>query len=425
MGIWHTLKLNTIHKSITDRGADKLSVAKGNASPKINFNQLKEIFTDPYVVEMYKIGSVGSYLNIPNEWVGRIINGCAQRLPAENVFDFAKFLVDDYVTNKVIHGPSRIPIRDIGFGLSLTIEKTPANKKSAMADILAKHDFGRIIFGKGPYLYFIEWLAIGLNPKEFDDILTRTKFLAEAPSNEHMKELIIDDHFIGVIARNALLNAEPNLREKFESEKIIEDIRVKETIKQQYTEQARKIVEIAFSHCKGAHTKSINDTISNKKRMFSFIDNNLMDDENIAYRAKLHWIVFFWPIICFLISTTIFVFFYNNGTLEDAIIFACLPMVVTVLTSIGPFVNYFTSEFGVTDKRVVAKFGFIKRRSLEVLIKKVESILVDQSILGRILGYGTVVIIGSGATKERFAKIQTPLNFRKKVQEQISAIGNE
>ena len=77
----------------------------------------------------------------------------------------------------------------------------------------------------------------------------------------------------------------------------------------------------------------------------------------------------------------------------------------------------YADEFAVTNKRVIVKTGLISRRTLEMNLSKIESVNVDQSIMGRILGYGTITIIGTGGTRESFPKIAEPLLFRKKFQE--------
>ncbi len=71
---------------------------------------------------------------------------------------------------------------------------------------------------------------------------------------------------------------------------------------------------------------------------------------------------------------------------------------------------------------MIAKVGFIRRNSLEVLLNKVEGIEVDQAILGRILGFGSITISGTGGTHEPFHHIDAPLEFRKQALEQISAV---
>lgn len=148
----------------------------------------------------------------------------------------------------------------------------------------------------------------------------------------------------------------------------------------------------------------------------SYIEKNLMSGESIIYRGKLHWVVFLWPIIWFVVAV---LFFVSGG---DAAAAGGLFILLAVLTGIASFINYSTSEFGITNKRVIVKVGFIRRNSLEVLLSKVEGIQVNQGILGRILGYGSIVVSGTGGTKDPFHKISNPLEFRRKTQEQISTV---
>jgi uncharacterized membrane protein YdbT with pleckstrin-like domain len=79
------------------------------------------------------------------------------------------------------------------------------------------------------------------------------------------------------------------------------------------------------------------------------------------------------------------------------------------------------SEFAVTNKRVLIKIGWLRRQSLETLLSKVEAMHVEQSILGRLWDYGTIVISGTGGSKQPFRRIAWPMEFRRKVQEQIAA----
>ena len=71
-------------------------------------------------------------------------------------------------------------------------------------------------------------------------------------------------------------------------------------------------------------------------------------------------------------------------------------------------IHYASSEFAVTNKRVVIKVGFINRKTLEMVLTKVETIRVDQSILGRVLNYGTIVVTGTGGTNEPFSVDSKP-----------------
>jgi uncharacterized membrane protein YdbT with pleckstrin-like domain len=74
----------------------------------------------------------------------------------------------------------------------------------------------------------------------------------------------------------------------------------------------------------------------------------------------------------------------------------------------------YSDEFAITNHRIIVKIGLISRRTLEMNLNKVETVNVDQSILGRMLGYGTIRIVGTGGTNEVFENISHPIEFRKK-----------
>ena len=80
-----------------------------------------------------------------------------------------------------------------------------------------------------------------------------------------------------------------------------------------------------------------------------------------------------------------------------------------------------SSEFAVTNKRVVIKLGVMTTRSLELLLPKVEGIAVNQGVGGKLWGYGDIVVTGSGGTKEAFSGIQDPLALRRAIQEAADA----
>jgi uncharacterized membrane protein YdbT with pleckstrin-like domain len=75
-----------------------------------------------------------------------------------------------------------------------------------------------------------------------------------------------------------------------------------------------------------------------------------------------------------------------------------------------------SSDFAVTNKRVMMKVGVFSTRSVEILLNKIEAIAVHQSLGGRIFGYGDIVVTGSGGTEEAFSNIQAPLELRRAVQ---------
>jgi uncharacterized membrane protein YdbT with pleckstrin-like domain len=153
-----------------------------------------------------------------------------------------------------------------------------------------------------------------------------------------------------------------------------------------------------------------------------YIEQNLMPGEQVIYRAKLHWIVFLSPIILGLVGVVILLPGLANSDMQA--LGGCgggILLLLAALSGVSAVISYTTSEFALTNKRVLVKVGFIRRHSLELLLTKVEGVGVDQGILGRMLGYGTIVVTGTGGTKEPFKNIVDPLEFRKRVQSQISA----
>jgi uncharacterized membrane protein YdbT with pleckstrin-like domain len=77
------------------------------------------------------------------------------------------------------------------------------------------------------------------------------------------------------------------------------------------------------------------------------------------------------------------------------------------------------TEMAVTNKRIVIKTGLLSRKTFELLLSKVESIGVEEGLLGRMLGYGSVVVRGTGGTPEPFKNVAHPLEFRRQVQQRV------
>ena len=95
---------------------------------------------------------------------------------------------------------------------------------------------------------------------------------------------------------------------------------------------------------------------------------------------------------------------------------------VAIITVAIGFFKRSSTEMAVTNKRVLVKVGIMSRRSIEIMLSKIESVRVDQSLTGRMLRFGTIVVRGVGGTPEPFADIAHPLEFRRQVQEQIDRL---
>jgi uncharacterized membrane protein YdbT with pleckstrin-like domain len=125
----------------------------------------------------------------------------------------------------------------------------------------------------------------------------------------------------------------------------------------------------------------------------SYVDNTLIEGETVVHRAQVSW----WPLIPWILL----------GLLT-------LVIVVGLFILIWVYVKRRTTELAITNKRVIAKRGFIQRDTIEMFLGKVESVHVEQSVTGRMLNYGTVILSGTGVMSSRFENISAPLEFRKR-----------
>ena len=126
--------------------------------------------------------------------------------------------------------------------------------------------------------------------------------------------------------------------------------------------------------------------------MASYVDSTLLQGETVLYRARI-----------------------SLWSLAHLIFFGVLLLVVVVGLAllIIAWIRYRTTEFAVTDRRIIAKTGLISRSTVELFLDKVEALHVDQSVPGRLLDFGTITIRGTGTTLEPIRDISAPLELRK------------
>lgn len=150
----------------------------------------------------------------------------------------------------------------------------------------------------------------------------------------------------------------------------------------------------------------------------SYIKSQLLPGEEIKYRGHLHRSIFAPAFSFAVVAVLSFVVVVQSGDLP---IFWGL-LGAAIVSYIWAQILYSTSEFVVTNKRVVIKVGWLRRRTVETMLSKVEGINVEQSLPGRILGYGSIIITGTGGSQEPFRNIGSPFEFRRQVQAQVSAV---
>ena len=146
----------------------------------------------------------------------------------------------------------------------------------------------------------------------------------------------------------------------------------------------------------------------------SYIDRNLLTNEQVLHRAYLSRTVFIAPTVLVFAGLAGFVFGGGVALAGVAV------LMVGLFGWIKVFIRYKTSEFGVTNKRVIMKVGLVRRTSVEIVLNKVESVSVDQGILGRVFNFGSVAVVGTGGTHDPFHRIAAPMLFRRAVQEQLA-----
>jgi uncharacterized membrane protein YdbT with pleckstrin-like domain len=126
--------------------------------------------------------------------------------------------------------------------------------------------------------------------------------------------------------------------------------------------------------------------------MASYIEDALIQDERILYRGNISlwslWLLILLGVVLLVVG-------------------------IGLIFLLAAYIRYKTTELAITNKRVIAKFGFISRRTVELNINKVESIQVDQGIAGRIFNFGSLVISGGGEPQAPIPGISDPMAFRK------------
>ena len=158
----------------------------------------------------------------------------------------------------------------------------------------------------------------------------------------------------------------------------------------------------------------------------SYIQNTLMSNEKVVFYTRPHWIVFLPAMIWLFIALLLFVF---GGLLPFGkivllgltayVLLGLFALLITLYHVLASLVDYTTAEYAITDKRVLMKTGLLHRKSLAIFLSKIESIHVDQKLLGRLCNYGSIVITGTGGGKDPFHYIPSPVEFRSIIQEQI------
>jgi uncharacterized membrane protein YdbT with pleckstrin-like domain len=152
----------------------------------------------------------------------------------------------------------------------------------------------------------------------------------------------------------------------------------------------------------------------------SYVAEVLQPDEKVLVTSTIHWAIYLPGIV--LAAAGFVGFFYGYGGAGADSAMRDIVWALSLLLLAAGFLSLFrawfrrwTTEIAVTNRRVIYKRGFIRRYTVEMHMDKVESIDVDQTVLGRLLDYGDVIVRGTGTGFEPLHMIEAPIKLRNAV----------
>jgi uncharacterized membrane protein YdbT with pleckstrin-like domain len=153
--------------------------------------------------------------------------------------------------------------------------------------------------------------------------------------------------------------------------------------------------------------------------MSSYVESVLAHGEKIVHRAAIsHWKFLLSYLVGFLfLAASLGALLVARNDASTARIVAAVAFVIGFAVILVAVIRRRTTELVLTDRRIITKRGFISRDTVEMNLAKVESLHVEQSLLGRILNYGDVTVVGTGASLEPLRGIASPLELRRKLGE--------
>lgn len=149
--------------------------------------------------------------------------------------------------------------------------------------------------------------------------------------------------------------------------------------------------------------------------MSSYVDSVLAEGERIVYRATIsHWKVFpSYLVGALFLLAALGAYIAGGSRTAASLAVVAIPLVVGLAVILAAVIRRQTTELVLTNRRIIMKRGFVSRDTIEMNLNKVESLHVNQGLMGRILDYGDVTVVGTGASMEPLRGIARPLELRK------------
>jgi len=151
--------------------------------------------------------------------------------------------------------------------------------------------------------------------------------------------------------------------------------------------------------------------------MSSYVDSVIAEGERIVYRASIsHWKFFLSNLVGSLfLLTAVGTYISTENKAGASFAMIAILLLVGLAVILSSIIRRQTTELVLTDRRIITKRGLISRDTVEMNLNKVESLHVTQGLMGRILNYGDVTVVGTGASLEPLRGIAKPLDLRKKL----------
>jgi uncharacterized membrane protein YdbT with pleckstrin-like domain len=147
----------------------------------------------------------------------------------------------------------------------------------------------------------------------------------------------------------------------------------------------------------------------------SYVQRVLQPGEQVRQTSSIHW-VGYWPGVAMGLLAVVAWWFSETRLLPGIWRYTAYALtLVAVVLFVQQWLRWWVTEIAVTDRRVIYKKGLIRRRTNEMNMDKVESVQIDQSILGRMLDYGDVTILGTGEGFETLRTIANPIELRNSI----------
>ena len=148
-----------------------------------------------------------------------------------------------------------------------------------------------------------------------------------------------------------------------------------------------------------------------------YVERHLLPGEHVIYKTRLHWVLFLRPVLVIVAGIALALVLRPVQDPPWIWMIGAAVVVIGLAWAMVHYVELMTSEFAVTNSRLILKVGLISRYTTELLLTKVETIGVQQGLIGRMFGFGDLTVTGTGGAREVFRRVRDPIGFRNHVQQ--------